>query len=131
MSSSATLRNHSTKFSLLLTSLARVPNRDCESFRLSPLLQRSQSAKCGKGESFSQSASMRNPIMRSISSLLSPSEEHPSVAAPMKLIVLTYVYNDWPSYETLMPLIDVEFDRAKLEADMLLVDDGSTETPPQ
>ena len=48
----------------------------------------------------------------------------------MKLLILTCVYNDWDCCEKLLPLLNTELDRAGLRADLLLVDDGSTEALP-
>ncbi|MGH9427094.1 MAG: glycosyltransferase, partial [Terriglobia bacterium] len=49
----------------------------------------------------------------------------------MKLVILTCVYNDWVSCRELLPLLDAELNRAGLSADLLLVDDGSTQAQPQ
>lgn len=48
----------------------------------------------------------------------------------MKIGVLTFVYDDWPALYALLPLIDSELRDAGLTAEMLIVDDGSTQARP-
>ncbi len=49
----------------------------------------------------------------------------------MKLTILSCVFNDWDAAEKLMILIDRELVRANLSADILLVNDGSTQAQPE
>ncbi|HYL36196.1 MAG TPA: glycosyltransferase [Bryobacteraceae bacterium] len=53
-----------------------------------------------------------------------------SPACIMTICVLTFVYNDWPALWALLPLIDSELGNAGLAAEMLIVDDGSTQAAP-
>ena len=45
------------------------------------------------------------------------------------MVVLIPVYNDWPSVSMLLPLLAEELGRANVVADVLLVDDRSTQQP--
>jgi glycosyltransferase involved in cell wall biosynthesis len=47
----------------------------------------------------------------------------------MRIVVLTFVYNDWTAAGALFRLLDRELGSASLSAEMLVVDDGSTEAP--
>jgi glycosyltransferase involved in cell wall biosynthesis len=48
----------------------------------------------------------------------------------LKILILTFSYNDWPSAQALLGLLDEELRRAGLQANVLLVDDASTDAPP-
>jgi glycosyltransferase involved in cell wall biosynthesis len=45
-----------------------------------------------------------------------------------KLIILTPVYNDWKALDLLLPVLDQELNANGLKADILIVDDGSSES---
>jgi glycosyltransferase involved in cell wall biosynthesis len=49
---------------------------------------------------------------------------------PSKLVVLMPVFNDWQAVQQLLPRLDSSLKENRLEADVLLVNDGSTEPPP-
>lgn len=49
----------------------------------------------------------------------------------MKLTILSGVFNDWAAAEKLLVLIDRELGRSNLSADILLVNDGSTQAQPE
>ena len=48
----------------------------------------------------------------------------------MKIGILTCVFNDWAAATCLLPLLDAELRNAELAAEVLVVDDGSTESLP-
>src|SRR5579871_4577297 len=48
----------------------------------------------------------------------------------MKIGILTCVYNDWAAAQALFPLLDDALQRAGLLAELLVVDDGSSEPTP-
>jgi glycosyltransferase involved in cell wall biosynthesis len=49
----------------------------------------------------------------------------------MRLIILSYLFNDWASGNKLLRMIDAELHGASLSADILLVDDGSNQPQPR
>jgi len=48
----------------------------------------------------------------------------------MKLVILSCVFNDWESAQELLVLLNTELSGAAITADVLLVDDGSTQSRP-
>lgn len=48
----------------------------------------------------------------------------------MRICILTCVFNDWAAATSLLPLVDTELRNANLAAEVLVVDDGSTEPLP-
>ena len=44
-----------------------------------------------------------------------------------KFLILIPVYEDWEALELLLPLLDQELTAHSLKADILIVDDGSSE----
>src|SRR3990172_1368136 len=49
----------------------------------------------------------------------------------MELTILSCVFNDWEAAEKILVLINMELGRANLCADILLVNDGSTQAQPE
>jgi hypothetical protein len=55
----------------------------------------------------------------------------PRVDGYASLQVVIPVYNDWESASLLLPLVDEQLRAGRVQADVLLVDDGSTSAPPR
>ncbi len=47
-----------------------------------------------------------------------------------KLVILMPVYNDWKAFALLLPSLERELEANGLRAEILMVDDGSTTSPP-
>jgi hypothetical protein len=56
-------------------------------------------------------------------------QERPEDGERPDVVVLIPLFNDWPAVAKLLPLLDAVLLRNGLRADVLIVDDGSTETP--
>ncbi len=68
------------------------------------------------------------PLRTNLSEPTSPPS--PDLDREMKLQIVIPIYNDWESLLLLLPLLGESLQRAKLEAELLLVDDGSSQSPP-